>query len=68
MTRTTKTDRAAIVAYIASHTDYDPTTVRIEGDVVTAIKDADKTFNAPETTRESLGFVEDVLAEADRLA
>lgn len=68
MTRTAKTDRAAIVAYIAAHTVYDPTTVRIEGDVVTAIKDADKTFNAPETVRESIGFVEDLLMEADRLA
>lgn len=64
MNKITKTERAAIVTYVAAHTDYDASTIRIHGDVVTAIKDANKTFNAPETVRENLGFVADMLAEA----
>ena len=46
MTRISKTKRATIRAYLAEHTDYDASTLRIveDGLIVTARKDADKTL------------------------
>ena len=58
----TKTQRAAIVAYVAEHTQYDAETVRISKDgTVSAIKDANKTFNGPHTERIDIGSVADML-------
>lgn len=58
----TQAQRDKILRYIDRNTDYDIRTVRIaaNGDV-TALKDADKTFNAPETERYLVGRVGDFL-------
>ncbi len=60
----TKADRDAIIDYVTNHTQYDERTVRIskDGDV-SAVLDADKTFNGPETVRVLLGRVDEYLAE-----
>ncbi len=56
----TKAMRAHIVARIAEDSPYDASTVRIHQDgTISAILDADKTYNAPETTRALVGRVED---------
>lgn len=63
MTKTiTRAQRDKVLRYIDRNTDYDIRTVRIakNGDV-TALKDADKTCNAPETTRYLVGRVGDFL-------
>lgn len=58
----TKTQRAAVIEYVRSETNYDASTVRISRDgVVSAVLDADKTFNGPHTTRIDLGTVADLL-------
>lgn len=59
----TKTQRAAIIAKIDAHTDYDANTVIIHRDgTISAILDANKTFNGPETTRILVGHVDDFTA------
>lgn len=61
---TTPTRRAELVKAIGEMTDYDPDTVRLAKDGrVTAILDADKTFNGPHTTRAFVGYADDLLTE-----
>ena len=56
----TKTERAAIIAIIDADTDYDVSTVRFSADgSISGIKDANKTFHGPETTRELIAHVAD---------
>ncbi|MFT8423135.1 MAG: hypothetical protein ABF665_16770 [Gluconacetobacter sp.] len=56
----TKTQRAAIIALIATHTDYDTKTVRIQADgSISAKLDADKTSNGPHDDRLLVGHVSD---------
>lgn len=58
----TQAQRDKVLRYIDRNTDYDIRTVRISANGnVTALKDADKTFNAPETTRYLVGNVSDFL-------
>lgn len=55
-----QTSRAAIVAMIDAETDYDRETIRFHRDgTISAIKDANKTFNGPETIRQLVAFRED---------
>lgn len=63
MTKITKSQRDHILSYIDRYTDYDFLTVQIaaNGDV-TALKDADKTHNAPETVRYLVGDASDLAA------
>ena len=52
MNITSREGRRTVIAMIDEHTDYDATTVRFHRDgTISAVKDADKTFNAPETMR-----------------
>ena len=62
--------RATIVAHIARDTNYDASTVVLHRDgTVSAILDADKTYNGPHTTRILLGSVAALLEDAaDRAA
>ena len=56
----TRTKRAAIVEMIDAATSYDAATVQIHADgKISAIKDADKTFNGPHTDRLLVGWVSD---------
>jgi len=56
----TKTTRAAIIAMIDANTDYDVDTIKFHRDgSITALKDANKTFNGPETDRLLVCFVSD---------
>ena len=69
MTAITLGDRALIVRYIDRATRYDPSTVIVHragnlAGTVSAILDANKTFNGPETDRHYLGHTENVLADA----
>lgn len=67
----TKAERAAIKDYMARRTIYDPDTLRVfGGNELTVKRDADKTFDAPETERLFIGTVTDFLAEmaADKRA
>lgn len=64
MTKITKSQRAQVVAYIASSTSYDARTVRITKDgMVTARKDADKTFAGHDPHRYNVGFADELLRE-----
>ena len=59
----TKTERAAIIAKIDASTNYDAATVIFHRDGrISAIKDADKTFNGPEKDRLLVGYIEDFRA------
>lgn len=56
----TKIERTAIIALIDAETDYDAATIRFHRDgMISGVKDADKTFNGPETVRLSIGHVSD---------
>lgn len=62
----TKSNRAKIIAYLAN-TVYDTSTVRASAatGMVTAIKDADKTFSAPETVRHNVGWLAELLTKTE---
>jgi hypothetical protein len=65
MSKITKAQRAIIKTWIADETKYDAATVQITADgYVTAMLDADKTFNGPHTIRLLAGNVESMLAAA----
>ena len=52
--------RKEIIAKIDAETDFDASTVKFHRDgTISAILDADKTFNAPETERLLVGWVKD---------
>ena len=54
----TRAQRAAIIATIEANTDYDIKTVVFHRDGgISAILDADKTFNGPETVRKFITHV-----------
>ena len=59
--------RRRIKAYLAAETDYDPSTLRISSDnTMSAILDADRTYNAPETVRHLIGTVGQILSDMRR--
>lgn len=61
---TIKQVRAAVVKYVAEQTRYDAETVRIsKTSEVSAILDANKTFNGPHTVRCLVGQVEDIMRD-----
>lgn len=61
----TRTDRNAIRTIIANSREYDASTMRISRDgAVSAAKDADKTFNGPETGRYLVGYAAEILSDA----
>jgi hypothetical protein len=63
MTKITKARRNAARTILANSCQYDAATMIITRDgMVTAIKDADKTYNAPETTRHTVGWLDDMVA------
>ena len=63
MTKITTSVRSS-VRQALTHNDYDVSTMRISRDgLVSALRDADKTFNAPETARIYIGDVSQVLAD-----
>ena len=67
MTQITKAQRAALIAHIDASTDYDVSTVRVHRDgTVTAVLDADKTFNGPHNDRMLVGYTDDLLVEVGR--
>lgn len=52
------TNKAAIIALIDAETDFDADTIEFAEDgTISGIKDADKTFDAPETDRLLIGNV-----------
>ena len=56
----TRKHKQAIKTWIAKNTMFDADTIRFHDDgTISAIMDADKTFNAPETVRLTVGFVDD---------
>lgn len=66
MTSITRSQRAAIKRHLDA-TDYDVGTIRIDAaGNVTALKDADKTYNGPETMRYLVGHADDILRDAGR--
>jgi hypothetical protein len=62
MTKITTARRAAARTVLANSSQYDAETMVItrEG-MVTAIKDADKTYNAPETIRYDVAHIDDMV-------
>lgn len=59
-------ERAAIVAKIESGTDYDAATIKFHRDgLISAIKDADKTFSGPHYDRLLVGHIADFANGAD---
>lgn len=61
MTKITKARRAAVVAIIKASREYDADTVRISRDgIVTALKDADKTFAGHDPRRWTVGHIDDL--------
>ena len=62
MTTITKARRAAAKTVLANSSQYDANTMIITRDgVVTALKDADKTYNAPETMRYAVAHIDDMV-------
>jgi hypothetical protein len=62
----TKTERAAIIALIDSCTEYDAATIRFHQDgTISAMKDANKTFNGHEPGRCLVGYASDFANGAD---
>jgi len=62
MTKITTARRAAVRTILANSSEYDASTMVItrEG-MVTALKDADKTYNAPETIRYNVAHIDDMV-------
>jgi hypothetical protein len=62
MTHITNARRATVRAVLANSSQYDATTMVIRRDgIVTAIKDADKTFNGTETIRYNVAHIDDIV-------
>lgn len=62
----TKTNRTAIIALIDASTDFDAATIKFHRDgTISGIKNADKTFNGPETDRILIGHVSDFANSAN---
>ena len=56
----TKNDRTAIIALIDANTQFEAASVCFHRDgTISALRDADKTFNAPETVRCQVGHLDD---------
>ena len=66
-TAVTHAIRRRIKAYLATHTHWDTATLRINAaNEASAILDADKTFNGPETVRCYIGTVGQLLNDIRR--
>jgi len=62
MTAITKARRAAARTILTNSREYDASTMIIHRDgLVTALKDADKTYNAPETMRYAVAHIDDMV-------
>lgn len=62
MLKITKTRREAARTVLANSREYDADTMIISRDgMVTALKDADKTYNGPETIRYNVAHIDDMV-------
>ncbi len=62
MTTITKARRAAARSILTNSREYDASTMVITRDgVVTALKDANKTYSAPETIRYAVAHIDDMV-------